>query len=80
MLFRSQLVFGAVKINYAGLSNVCPHAHCHLVPLSAGNPPRLLDMSEGMVTLDEVERAKILADLRHYLRQLANAWGRRTGP
>jgi diadenosine tetraphosphate (Ap4A) HIT family hydrolase len=63
-----QHVFGAVKINYAVLGNLCPHVHCHLVPLYvADNPPPLLDMGDGEVLLDSDRFAQIVADLRREL-------------
>ena len=37
-----QRVFGAVKINYAVLGNLCPHVHCHLIPLYAAPTTRRL--------------------------------------
>ena len=75
-----QRVFGAVKINDAVLGNLCPHVHCHLVPLYATEiPPPVLDWAEGEVVLDEQGRGPILANLQRYLGQLANPWGRRTG-
>ena len=63
-----QRVFGAVKINYAILGNLCPHVHYHLVPLFVGdNSPPMLDFADGEVFLHDDEVAHILADLRREL-------------
>jgi hypothetical protein len=44
------------------------------------NPTPLLDIGDDAVFLTDEEVASVMAKLRNYLRQLANAWGPRTGP
>jgi diadenosine tetraphosphate (Ap4A) HIT family hydrolase len=76
-----QRVFGAVKINYAVLGNLCPHVHCHLVPLYAADaPPPVLDWADGEVFLSDDEGADLIASLRHALRQRDNPASQPTAP
>lgn len=61
-------VYQPAKINYAVFGNLCPHIHCHLVPLFFSDDPTLpLNMQAEEVRLEEHEYQRIIEVLRQVL-------------